>query len=211
MRKRNVTSNNRGDTIIEVLFAVTVFSFVATGGIALMNKGTALAQRALEIGLVRQQMDSQADALRYLSGVVLAGNASSTETDSWDEITSTTSGLAIDGATGTAKKFGDVVVGNRCTKPNDVFALDWKSPNLAVLKGTDVNAYTDTMTFARINNDVSSSPVKSEGVWVQTVKSKVEAGKPGFYDFHIRACWLAPGQDRPITLGTIVRLYEPRE
>ena len=207
MRTRKLDNNSRGDTIIEVLFAVTVFSFVAIGGMSLMNKGTALAQRALEIGLVRQQMDSQADALRYLSRAVIAGSASSDETESWNDITNTTSttstsALAIDGATGTAEKFGD---DNICTKPSIVFALDWKPPNLAVLKGTDVKAVT--VTFAKL----VGTPVRSEGIWVQAVKSKAVPGqKAGFYDFHIRACWLSPGQDRPITLGTIVRLYEPR-
>ena len=58
---------NRGDTLIEVLFAVTVFSLVAVGGISIMNQGTAAAQRSLEITLVRQQIDSQAETLRFLN------------------------------------------------------------------------------------------------------------------------------------------------
>ncbi|MBJ58357.1 hypothetical protein CMN24_01415, partial [Candidatus Saccharibacteria bacterium] len=56
----------RGDTLIEVLFAVTVFSFVVVSSLAIMNQGTAAAQRSLEISLVRQQVDAQADSLRFL-------------------------------------------------------------------------------------------------------------------------------------------------
>jgi type II secretory pathway component PulJ len=62
----------RGDTIIEVVFAVTVFSMVAVGGLALMNQGAAMAQRSLEIGMVRDQMDAQADALRYMHSAYIA-------------------------------------------------------------------------------------------------------------------------------------------
>ena len=57
---------NRGDTIVEVVFAVTIFSMVAVGAISIMNKGVAIAQQSLEITLVRQQIDSQAEMLRYI-------------------------------------------------------------------------------------------------------------------------------------------------
>ena len=56
----------RGDTIIEVLFAVTVFAMVAVGSMAIMNQGTGTAQRSLEITQVRQQIDAQAEAIRYI-------------------------------------------------------------------------------------------------------------------------------------------------
>ena len=39
---------NRGDTIIEVLLAVTIFSLVAIGSMVLMNRGVAMAQQSLE-------------------------------------------------------------------------------------------------------------------------------------------------------------------
>src|SRR5882762_1936652 len=79
----------RGDTIVEVLFAVTVFSLVAVGGLSLMNQGTAMAQRSLEIGLVRDQMDAQADALRYMHNAYVAnfGDNGAATTDIWNEVT----------------------------------------------------------------------------------------------------------------------------
>jgi type II secretory pathway pseudopilin PulG len=58
--------HERGDTIIEVLFAVTVFAMVAVGAMTIMNQGTATAQRSLEVTLVRQQIDAQAEAIRYI-------------------------------------------------------------------------------------------------------------------------------------------------
>lgn len=62
----------RGDTLIEVLFAVTVFSFVVVGALTIMNQGTAASQRALEISLVRQQIDGQAEALRFMHNAYVA-------------------------------------------------------------------------------------------------------------------------------------------
>ena len=49
--------DQRGDTIIEVLLAVTVFSLVAIGAMMVMNQGTNSAQRSLEVTLVKQQIE----------------------------------------------------------------------------------------------------------------------------------------------------------
>lgn len=57
----------RGDTIIEVILAVTIFSLVAVGALTLMNSGTSMSQRSLETTLVRQQIDTQAELLRFVS------------------------------------------------------------------------------------------------------------------------------------------------
>ena len=54
----------RGDTIIEVLLAITVFSLVAVGAMTIMSQGTNTTQRSLEMSLVKQQIDAQAEALR---------------------------------------------------------------------------------------------------------------------------------------------------
>lgn len=56
----------RGDTLIEVLLSVTIFSMVAVGTMTVMNQGVAIAQQSLEITLVRQQIDAQAEMLRFV-------------------------------------------------------------------------------------------------------------------------------------------------
>ena len=50
--------HERGDTIIEVMFAFVLFSMVIVGAFMIMNQGMALAQRSLEVTQVRQQIDS---------------------------------------------------------------------------------------------------------------------------------------------------------
>ncbi len=59
----------RGDTLIEVLIAVTVFSAVAIGAITVMSRGISVAQSSLELNLVRNQIDSQVELLRHIHGV----------------------------------------------------------------------------------------------------------------------------------------------
>lgn len=56
---------NRGDTLVEVLLGVTIFSLVAVVALETMNRGMAIAQYSLETTLVRQQVDAQAEMLRY--------------------------------------------------------------------------------------------------------------------------------------------------
>src|SRR5664279_89500 len=72
MRLGNNQKTDRGDTIIEVLFAVAIFSMIAVGSLSIMNQSLATAQRSLEITLVRQQMDAQAETLRYVNQAYIA-------------------------------------------------------------------------------------------------------------------------------------------
>lgn len=55
-----------GDTIIEVVFAFMVFSTVSVASIAIMNSGLNQAQRSLEITMARNEIDAQAEAIRFI-------------------------------------------------------------------------------------------------------------------------------------------------
>lgn len=220
--------NEKGDTIIEVLFAVTVFCLVAVGGLSLMNQGTAMAQRALEIGLVRAEMDAQADALRYAHSAYVAvyGQENTKAKAVWKSLTTAH-------AVREAQGYDAMTTGDSCRLPASgvaaetgsdgaPYAIDIRkldggdqgSPVLALLQGDNVDT---TETYARVRyyqddqRKVELNPAKPEGIWVQAVHVPLRAeGQLGYYDFHIRACWFTPGQRAPMTLGTIVRLYDPR-
>ncbi|RYX79528.1 hypothetical protein EON76_02310 [bacterium] len=196
-------SHEDGDTIIEVLFAITIFSLVAVGGLSIMNQGLGMAQRALEIGLVRQQIDTQADALRYLNHAYVADYGKRGQaTTMWQRVIE-------DNAVTSAQEYSSMVNDRKCHVPtNRSFALNVQkldtTPLISVTQATVDNM--DTYSKIRYDNDVAIS----DGIWIQAVRSPVVDNQPGFYDFHIRACWNSPGQSVPLTLGTIVRLYEPR-
>lgn len=200
--------NQRGDTIIEVLFAVTVFSLVAVTGISLMNQGTAMAQRSLEISLVRDQMDAQADALRYMhnSYIVNSGQPVQVGTVSvWKDITDSHS-------VAEAQKFSDISDSQQClpTPPSNMFSLDIKkldgNNGSPIIAAAAINKAPST--YAQIQYS-SSNPVTSDGIWIEAVHSPINGSIVRYYDFYIRACWLSPGQSAPVTLGTVVRLYDP--
>lgn len=56
----------RGDTLIEVMFAITIFSAVAIISIAMMNLGVATSERSLELSTARDELNAQAEALRFI-------------------------------------------------------------------------------------------------------------------------------------------------
>ena len=69
--KPKLKSFFRGDTLIEVMFAVAVFGLAAVGAIALMNTGLASVQNSLETTMARQEIDAQAEALRFIHDAYL--------------------------------------------------------------------------------------------------------------------------------------------
>ncbi len=194
-------TRERGDTIIEVLFATTIFSMIAVGALSIMTQGTAMAQRALEIGLVRQQIDAQADALRYLNQSYISDyGKNGTASQLWDAV-------VLANAVSQASPFDQTSIGDKCVLPTSAqkpFALNVRKLDTTPL----LTPAADAGTYAKVHYDTPT--VTAEGLWVQAVRSPIIPGETGFYDFHIRACWQSPGQAVPMVIGTIVRLYEPR-
>ncbi|MDB5166891.1 MAG: exported protein of unknown function [Candidatus Saccharibacteria bacterium] len=209
MLRRRITFS-RGDTLIEVLFAVSVFSLVAVGGLAVMNQGSASSQRALEISLVRDQMNSQAETLRFLNSSYVtafrAGTifANTTPAGQW-VIMSTNikthpiATLSTLGVTSCPTSYapGSFIL-------NTQLATFADATHLQTAKTYAQLAYTGTTLTGSL------------GIWIEGVSyNPITSGDPnqtsiGYIDFHIFACWDSPGQPVPVTLGTIVRLYEPR-
>ena len=202
----------RGDTLIEVLFAFSVFSLVAVGSLTIMNEGTNVSERALEINLVRSQLNAQAEALRFLHdsytntyqpGLAFDPTASN-KTPAWQW--QAMEADIINTAATSATDLGGV---SACpTPPSGSFIMDTQA-------GTYVSqasmAFTQATTYAQVQ--YSNGP-KPQGIWIEAVRSdpnnKTGQQNLGYVDFHILACWPGLGTTIPMTLGTIVRLYEPR-
>lgn len=62
----------RGDTLIEVIFAISVFSLVAVISLAAMNDSIETAQGSLEVTMARNEIDAQAEALRFIHNSFLS-------------------------------------------------------------------------------------------------------------------------------------------
>ncbi len=80
----------KGDTLIEVTLAIGIFSMVAIAVVSVMSSGTSGAQTALETTLAREEIDSQAEALRFIHSSYLADKSSDNQRFSklWQSITS---------------------------------------------------------------------------------------------------------------------------
>lgn len=193
----------KGDTLVEVLLAMAVFAVVMMIGLSTMNNGMSRALASLQLTMARNTMDSQAEALRFANAAYISefrsdgGAVTSAAARVWqDQLTAGAQGAAtpLDACSRGTSAFvlsrNDLSYHGKETITNAV-----TYPRIAYGTGADSNAITNP----------SASYSRSEGIWVE----KVHLAHTNYYDFHIRACWSAPGSNVNTTLGTIVRLYDP--
>lgn len=198
-------NNQKGDTLIEVLFTTAVFGLVVVGAISIMNQGVNASQRALEISLVRNEIDAQAETLRFLNASYIAAYKASipfanypinTPAGQWASMSNNIT-------SGSVSTFG---MSSTCTAPaSPSFIMDTRLATYSPASGAGFGL---AKTFSQVEYNSDNSILSSDGIWIEAAKSGA-SGKTDYIDFHIRACWNVPGQNNPITLGTIVRLYEP--
>ena len=72
--------HNRGDTLVEVALAVGIFSLVAIAVVSVVSITASSAQSALEVTLTREEIDAQAEALRFIHSSYVAGGADNAST-----------------------------------------------------------------------------------------------------------------------------------
>lgn len=72
MSQELVLAAKRGDTLIEVMFAFAIFALVAIMGVTMMNLGLAASERSLEVTTVRNEINAQAEALRFIHSSYIA-------------------------------------------------------------------------------------------------------------------------------------------
>ena len=198
LKSKNIQMK-KGDTLIEVLLAFSVFSAAMVGGLWMMNNAMARAMGSTQITWARNAMDGQAEALRFINSAYLAEQSSGrsgTWTARWNQIRNR--------AVASASDLNSCPARGGFTRGSIV--IDTYDSNLAV--STNL---VPAVTYPRLNNGEDSTSehsltnrlVDSQGLWIEVVR-----GSGNYYDFHIRACWVQPGQGAPTTLGTIVRLYD---
>ena len=272
----------KGDTIIEVTFAITVFSLVSVLSIQIMDRDLAAIQGTLESEMARNEIDAQAEALRYIQNSYLSERELATSEreymNLWLKLSRGTTdaggdaehqrigtGLANDpanisgytsmecdkyysGSVTDAGEFHNIfadnafVLNTRKINPNDIdstivratidsipqtntFTETALYPRILFTKGSDPAMTTNDMdalseifpepsldpTLNAQRKQVYDSVVRAEGIWVISARQQAKhvGDVPEFYDFHIRTCWFAPGHDRPSTIATTIRLYNP--
>lgn len=219
--------NQRGDTLIEVLLAITIFSAAAVGAIYIMNRGISTEMQALELTQVRNQINNQAELIRHLnnlaitaSGRVTAGGTGSLEDSAiaaqWRKMTSRSISEAP--SFNSIQTLEDCQPAKIATADDEPFFVNTFTGDVVELSPTSVDTtFKAPETFAKINTPDPSAPSVQESymLWVYSVKKdNTSEGRTAlggdFYDFHIRACWENPSDGGVQKTGTIVRLYEPK-
>ena len=186
---------NRGDTIVEVLLGVTIFSMVAVITLETMNRGMAISQYALETTLVRQQVDAQAEMLRYAHG---------TKSDIWKKLVDNNA-VSVSSVNDNEGGLGaESCPDNFSNKEFALAATPSLGSKISILNNP--GDYKPAETYARVD----SSTKKTYGIAVRLVKPSTAVGSrdSNKYDAYIKACWMPVGSKMPATLGTIVRLYD---
>lgn len=194
--------SQQGDTIVEVILAVAIFSMVAVGAIAMMNRGVSVVQRSLEITQVRSEIKAQSEALRYIHQEYTGGD-SSVARSQWRK-------MLTDLRQESAASF-DAAATNSCPSAGGLdkpYIIDIRKIDSLAAIVTNIEpdgSQGGSLPYAHIDSSGSGS-VKSYGLWIEAVQKD---SSQNYVDFYIRACWSAVGQSVPVTLGTIVRLYAP--
>lgn len=177
----------RGDTIIEVIVAFTVFALLAVSTMYLMNRSLSAGQRSLEITLVRQQVDTQAELLRYVRD---------NQTPAWAQVKSAS--LAS----------GSIGITNFSTCPQTapassfIMRINNATNNIDLVNLNPAN-YQAAPYYSRSN---ATGSTVAEGLWVTPVQ--VNNSNGNVYDMYIRGCWDSVGSNQPQVVSTIVRLYD---
>ena len=186
---------NRGDTLVEVLLGVTIFSLVAVVALETMNRGMAIAQYSLETTLVRQQVDAQAEMLRY---------AHDMKNDTWKKLVDNNS-VSVSAVNDNEGNLGvEKCPDDFSTKEFALAATPSLASKISILNNP--GNYKAAETYARVDSDTK----KTYGVSVRLVKPSTTTGSrdSNKYDAYIKACWMPVGSKMPATIGTIVRLYD---
>lgn len=199
-----IAVRERGDTIIEVMFAFVVFALVSVISFSIMNRGVTIAQRSLEVTQARIQMDAQTNALEYIHQLHVAGLDTTNE---WGKMMAKAKASASDfSAMAGASSCRAFVAGQNPFVLNARTArLRTAAPSLAVPAGATTPPYPQV-----VYNDTNGID-NAYGLWIEAVNGTTATGFVKYVDFHIRACWQSTGSSVPVTLGTIVRLYDPED
>ena len=96
----------KGDTLVEVALAIGIFSMVAITVVSVVNSSTSSAQSALEVTITREEIDAQAEALRFIhdsystgddTGSTSSLSSNTTYSNIWNKIISLAKTVPTDG------------------------------------------------------------------------------------------------------------------
>ncbi|MBR5027270.1 hypothetical protein IKX64_01605 [Candidatus Saccharibacteria bacterium] len=223
-----------GDTLVEVMFAVAIFSMVAISAVAVMNSGMSNAQGTLESTMARNEIDAQAEALRFIQSSYVAERSDNSNEGYFANLWHAIVGRANE-ATDVVTKYNPnscpelySIENSRSVQKLNGFVINVRkiglSDDATESLVTESEKFFSPSTYPRIiydddallDNLTSSEAQRVEGIYVTAVRdpgsTKVEENVVKgsvYYDFYIRTCWYVSGKSVPNTISTVIRLYDP--
>lgn len=242
----------KGDTLVEVSLAIGIFSMVAIAAVSVINGSTTGAQSSLESTITRQEIDGQAEALRFIQSAYVAGgeevDAATTAKYAklWDDISKRAINLTSENQAAilnyTPATCDEIYDSSEPAKWNTLGKQKAFLINTRAMSSNDINkilinyspeVFHPASTYPRIiYNNIDSDALynpdinfdftitRAEGIYIIAVRDKdgtnivnPDSGgistKSAYIDFYIRSCWFTPSADRPSTISTAIRLYDP--
>lgn len=223
----------KGDTLVEVALAVGIFSLVAVSVAAVLSGSTAGAQTSLETTLAREEIDTQAEALRFVQAAYAANSntAGNQYATLWRNITkrAVSSQSDYDELNNYAPSScsGDY---NSDLVKNKAFVINPRALGSSASSSliTSTSTLQQATTYPRlvystntnlIENSTNTNLSRAEGIYVIAAKDPgstniidlADGSKKtsAYYDFYIRSCWYGIDSDNPSTISTVIRLYDP--
>jgi prepilin-type N-terminal cleavage/methylation domain-containing protein len=200
--------NQRGDTLIEVLIAITVLGAIVSGCMAVMNRSLISILNSAERTASRADINSQTDLINYVSA-----NRDGSTKDVWDKILK----LAVAGTPGddvpNAVKDACILTENSkstaTVKAGSFYLEPTIEPDGSISK---VNPPKEGLKIATNGINQSSRAIRGQGLWVDAIYYKQTAtNKQPYIDFYIKACWVPFGGRASSTANTrsvtVVRIY----
>ena len=149
--------HKRGDTLIEVMFAVAIFGMAAIGTIALMNRGLASTQNSLETTMARQEIDAQAEALRFLHSAYISEPKKANPTP-------------IDQVCANPSSYRDLW---KCLTSSTYMYPSAATNQTQSVIGQDPNFFSRTIESGQVCNDIFNADPGSSSFSLRTTKSFV--------------------------------------
>ena len=199
--------NQRGDTLVEVLIAITVLGLVVVGVLAMMNRSLTSMRNSAERTAVRAEINSQTELLHYLR----ATNVN----NQWDkirrlaygpeQIANASTSCRITTSTSAENSRGSFFID--ATDLNNIVVQDRLRPTI---EEGEFPRGKNLSSRATVGMDDDDSRI-SKGIWIDAVFYPASPTNPvPYFDFYIKACWAPLGGRASSESITIVRIYDTR-
>ncbi len=189
----------RGDTLIEVLMAITVMAIVVTLSYSAMVRSYAQGLVSLERSQTAALMNASAMILRdqydtYEKKMASGGDTTTTE---WYQVKHWGTTSLVNSSANVP-----VTVNNGCTMSTGIDLL-YFDPSAA----NPISPKTKSNVSLPLRT--GTTPAYNDGIWVEGFRVTPVVGGPTYFDFYIKACWNSQYGGGQQAMVTTVRIYDP--